>query len=261
MSLRDLSTPTMVTILAAWLDPQRERTHIEALKKASFLLPTLEEAKVELLATQATPNTSTTVEISAVQKEQADVDGVHDRKSRGIYGALTAFAELVDDPNKAARYLALRDKMFPQGLAVVKWSYTDEAGEAELVENRLNAQDHALLKQLPYPGGKLHDAHESRIAAAGKLGQLERKKQVLIQAHESKDGKVALADVAKARNGWIRTVRAFVGMIDLEKDLASDIRQKILGPLEEAERKAAKRGGKEESDEPKGNETVGGEEG
>jgi hypothetical protein len=251
MSLRDLSTPTMVTIIAAWLDPERERKDIEALKKAAFLLPTLEEAKAELLATQASTNTATPVEITAVQKEQAEIDGTHDRKSRGIHGALTAFAELVDDPDKAAKYLALRDKMFPQGLAVVKWSYTDEAGEAELVESRLTPQDHALLKQLPYPGGKLNDAHEARIAAGRKLGDLERKKQTLIQAHESKEGKVGLADVAKARNGWIRTVRAFVGMIDLEKNLSSAIRHKILGPLEEAERKASKRGGKPETEEPK----------
>jgi hypothetical protein len=188
MSLRDLSTPTMVTIIAAWLDPERERKDIEALKKAAFLLPTLEEMKAELLATQVSPETTTPVEISAVQKEQVEVDGIHDRKSRGIYGALTAFADLVDDPDKAAKYLALRDKMYPQGLAVVKWSYTDEAGEAELVASRLTPQDHALLKQLHYPGGKLHDAHEARIGAAHQLGDLERKKQTLVQAHESKEG-------------------------------------------------------------------------
>jgi hypothetical protein len=102
---------------------------------------------------------------------------------------------------------------------------------------------------LPYPGGKLLEAHEARIAAARKLGELERKKQDLIRANEFKSGKIALSDVAKARNAWIRTVRAFVGILDLEKNLAPEIRQKIVGPLEEAERKAAKRGGKENGDE------------
>lgn len=255
MSYRDLSTQTMVAILAAWLDPARERPVIEALPKAAFLLPSLEETKAEVMATQATSNDEHIAEISAVQKEQSNIDEVHDRKARGTYGALTAFAEIVDDADKAARLLALRDKLFPQGLAVVKWSYLDESGEVELVEARLTAQDRAFMKQLPYPGGKLMDAHEARIAAARKLGDLERKKQDLVRANESKAGKIALADVAKARNGWIRTVRAFVGILDLEKNLAADIRQKILGPLEEAERKAAKRGGKENSDERANPET------
>lgn len=261
MSLRDLSTQSMVTIISAWLDPDLERKDIEALEKAAFLLPTLEEAKTTLIATQARPTDILAPEISAVQKAQTAVDGTHDRKSRGTHGALTAFAELVDDPDKAAQILALRDKLFPQGLSVVKWSYTDEAGEAELVEARLTAQDRALLKQLSYPGGKLFDAHEARIAAARKLGELEQKKQGLIRASESKDGKVGPSDVVKARNAWIRAVRAFVGILDLEKNLAAKTREKILGPLEEAERKAARRGGKENSETPLENDTPNGQEG
>ncbi len=146
MSLRDLSTQTMVAIVAPWLDPVRERKDIEALPKASILLSTLEEAKDELLATQTVSNSVIPPELPAVQKEQADVDDTHDRKARGTYGALTAFTELVDDPDKAAKYLALRDKLFPRGMAVVNWSYTDEAGEAELVDGRLTSADRALLK-------------------------------------------------------------------------------------------------------------------
>jgi hypothetical protein len=87
------------------------------------------------------------------------------------------------------------------------------------------------------------------IGAARKLGELERKKQDLIRTSESKEGKIALSHVVKARHGWIRTVRAFVSIIELEKNLAGDIRQRILGPLEEAERRAGRRGGKESNDE------------
>jgi hypothetical protein len=245
MNLRDLSTQTMVVIVSGWLDPERERKDIEALPKAAFLLPTLEEAKADLMTTQTTSASTLPAEIAAVQKEEADIDDQHDRKSRGVYGALTAFAELVDDPNKAAQYIALRDKLFPEGLSVVRWSYMDEAGEADLVEGRLTARDRALLKQLHYPGGKLLDAHEARMTSARKLGDLERKKQALVKAHESNEGKVVAADVLKARNGWIRAVRAFMNMLDLEKNLSAKVRTKILGPLEEAARKAAKRGGNE----------------
>lgn len=135
---------------------------------------------------------------------------------------------------------------------VVNWSYTDEAGEAELVEGRLSKEDRALLKQLSYPEGKLSDAHEARISAARKLGELERKKQDLLSAEASKEGKIAPADVRNARNAWIRAVRAFMDIVALEKDLPEETRKKILGPLEDAERKAARRGGKDDSEDPKG---------
>ena len=250
MSLRDLSTPTMVTIVAAWVDPARERKLLEGLQRAAFLLPTLVEAHQLLVSTQAIAPDGESAELPAVQQEQADVDTEHDRKVRGIYGALTAFAELVDDPDKAARYLSLRDKLFPEGLAVINWSYVDEAGEADLVEGRLTYADRVLLKYLPYPGGKLWDAHERRLASARRLGELERKKQDLIRARETREGRLGPVDVIKARNAWIRAVRAFLGVLELEKSIAPEVKRRILGPLEDAERKAAARGGNEDAEAP-----------
>ncbi len=247
MSLRDLSTPTMVTIVAAWIDPARERKLLEGLPRTAFLLPTLVEAHQLLVSTQSTELEGESNELPAVQQEQAEVDADHDRKIRGIYGALTAFAELVDNPDKAAQYLNLRDKLFPEGLAVVNWSYVDEAGEADLVEGRLSSADRTLLKQLPFPGGKLWDAHERRLASARRLGELEHKKQELMRARESKEGRMGPSDVIKARNAWIRTVRAFLGVLELEKNIAPEVRRRILGPLEDADRKAAARGGNEQA--------------
>lgn len=245
MSLRDLSTPTMVTIVAAWIDPARERRLLETLQRTAFLLPTLAEAHQMLVSTQATVPEGESSELPAVQQEQAELDSEHDRKVRGIYGALTAFAELVDNPDKAAQYLGLRDKLFPEGLAVVNWSYVDEAGEADLVEGRLSHADRVLLKYLPYPGGKLWDAHERRLASARRLGELERKKQELMRARETREGRLGPIDVIKARNAWIRAVRAFLGVLELEKNIAPEMRRRILGPLEDAVRKAAARGGNE----------------
>lgn len=248
MSLRDLSTPTMANILSAWLDPERERKHIETLPKAAFLLPTLEDARNAIVPFQSTAASTLPTELGALQKEAAEIDAVHDRKSRGIHGALTAFAEIVDEPDKAARYIALRERLFPQGLAVIQLSYVEEAAAAELADGRLTADDRALLKQLPFPGGRLIDAHQVRLMAARKLADLERQKQALMHKHEMKEGKVALADVAKARNGWIRAVRAFLGVLELEKEMAPEMRQKILAPLYEADHTASKRGGNEDAD-------------
>src|SRR4051812_5464953 len=43
--------------------------------------------------------------------------------------------------------------------------YTDEAGEAKLVDKRLTPADRDLLKKLPTPEGTLADAHSARVKA------------------------------------------------------------------------------------------------
>jgi hypothetical protein len=152
MAYKSLTTPTMVTITGAWLDKEHERPLIESLPQAGPLLAGIEKAHKGLLQTQSAGEKdadSTTM----LQRKQEDLDARHDRKARGVHGALTAFADLADKPEDAAALIALRDRVYPHGLKVVQWSYTDEAGEAKLLEKRLTQGDKELLKQLPVPGG------------------------------------------------------------------------------------------------------------
>jgi hypothetical protein len=242
MALRDLSTPIMIGISAAWLDPKQARKEIEALPSAAGLLPKVEEAHQRLLETQPSENLGKAPpELTAVRAEQAEVDAVHDNKTRGIYNALTGFADLADNEELAASYLALRDKLVPpeQGLRVVQVSYRQEAGEAALVEQRLTDADRSLLKKLPMPGGKLIDAHEARVEAATRLGALEDQRAA-IEAKEADKSTIKQGDALRARNGWIKAVRALLGAIDLDEP-TDTARKRVLGPLDEAERAVARR--------------------
>lgn len=243
MSLRDLSTPSMLTLSGAWLDAGKARGLIEALPAAAALLPSLEDAHRRIVKTQAKPSKASPA-LVAIRAEQEALDVTHDRCARGTYTVLTAFADLTADPEAAASYLALRDKIFlPQnGLRVIQASYGDESSEAVLVEQRLDDADRALLKKLPTPDGKLFDAHKARISAAAKLGKLDRER-IQLEHDELEKDEVKQADVLKARNGWIQAVRALVTVIDLVAPSAA-IRNRILGPLEEAEKKAGRRGAK-----------------
>jgi len=250
MAFKDFSSPTMIVITGNWIDPTRDRPRIEALPRASGFLPILESAHTQVLTIQSTGK-GASVELLALQKEQSLLDGTHDRKLRGSYYLLTALADLVDDPKLAEEFLALRDTLFPYGLKVVQWSYVDEAGEAELVEQRLTTQDRAALKQVTYPGENLLDAHQKRVETARKLGELEKKKLSLMDAQASGNGRPMPADVLKARNGWIKTVRAFLAVLDLEEGLSEADREELLRPLREAEKKAAHKGGND--DDGKGN--------
>lgn len=251
MSLRDLSTQTMVSLSAAWLDPAHARALIEALPTAAGLLPKVDAAHRRLLKTQPDKSkTRLSPALSALQTEQAEVDVIHDRNARGAYSVMNGFAELASNDDEAGAILALRDKLFPpeRGMNVTKMGYADEAGEAALVEKRLTDEDRALLKKLPIPGGTLFDAHKARVNAGKKLGELEQQR-VTLEASDADKAGFKQGDALRARNGWIKVMRTLVDAIDLDEPSAA-VRRRILQPLEEAERKAEKRRASKVEDEP-----------
>ena len=252
MSYKSLTTPTMVTISGAWLDNAQERPLIESLPKAGALLSSLEVAHTGILTTQNT-GIQAAASIIAIQEQQGTLDVLHDRKARGGYNLLGALAELATGPEEAAKYLALRDRLYPHGLKIVQWSYTDEAGEAKLAEERLSDDDKILLKKIPVPNGSLFDEHQARIKAAKDLGELEKKKTSLASSTETQG--TTPSDVVRARNHWIRVVSAFVKVLELE-DLSDADEGRILNQLRDAERRADQRTSKTEGKAARHSETA-----
>src|SRR5262245_11783215 len=100
MSLLNLTTETMVILSGLLLDPKKLRKPLAALPLLAPLVPVLQQAHDDLLAKQRTAS-GLDVEMASIQKEEAERDERHDRKIRGTHGALTAFAELADDPELA----------------------------------------------------------------------------------------------------------------------------------------------------------------
>ncbi|MFS8065749.1 MAG: hypothetical protein ACMG6S_05185 [Byssovorax sp.] len=244
MSYKSLTSPTMVTVSGPWTDPAKDRPLVQSLPQAGALLPSLDLAHQGLLDTQAS-SAQTNVALSKLQKAQGVLDIRHDRKTRGVFNVLTGFADLADDPEQVALYLTLRDQITPKGLDVTRWSYTDEAGEADLLDRRLSPDHKALLGKLPTPSGTLLDAHEARLQAGRELGALEKERAAL----ETKGPDVTTAaDAVRARNVWIRTVSAFVAILDLELKLSQTDREKLLGPLLRAEARAERRAPSAEED-------------
>jgi len=200
-TLKDISTPRMVRLTEAWLDPQRERSKIEALPSGKALMTQIEVAHTGILSTQK-KDTVASKEITIVSDKQAGVDRTHDRKIRGCWLVLTGFAELADDPNEAEAFLAVRDDLLPNGISVTKNSYEDEAGVVELTEARISDGTRNLLKNLPIPGGKLLNAVEDWFAAGRELGQLEDQKKKL--ASSPANSGPSKSDALRARNFWIQ---------------------------------------------------------
>jgi hypothetical protein len=245
MSFKDLSSAQMIHLTATWLDPAKSRPKLQSMKRVAPLLPDIEEAHAAVLATHR-KDASADKALAAVQTKQADLDKVHDRKARGVYGVLTAFADLTDDPAEAEAFLETRDLLYPEGLRFITASYADEAGAASFAKDRLTADAKATLKAVVSPGGTLLKCMQASWAAAAELGALEEQRGTL----ESMQAQARVGDAAKtpqggqlrARNHWIATVRAVVQMLELERP-GKQVRAEVLGPLERALSKAERRGG------------------
>jgi len=238
MSYRDLSTEKMVQLSDPWIDPKRQRKAIEALPLAAAILPAIEEAHHGLLTTQSIPRSPRT-SLAALQGEQASRDKRHDRKMRGTIGLLGALADLADDPDESERYLAVRDRLCPDGLKGTTKSYDEEAGAAKLLPERLDDADRKLLGKIAIPGGKLADAVDAWTTEARALGALEEQKAALLRQESEGEG-ARRADVQRARNRWIRAARALEANLLLTPQGAAAA-DDLLEPLREAEAHAGRK--------------------
>lgn len=241
MALKDLTTPQMLTITAAWVDPKRERPKLEGLKRIAPLLADIDSAHMGLGRARRTEKT-TSKEMAEIQSQQLALDKIHDRKARGAHAILTGFADLADDPEDATHYLNIREELFPDGLKFITSSYSDEAGQAHIVRERLTAESRGALKALPTPSGSMLKAVLAWLSAGQELGKLEIRKAQLAAAERPIEGTVQ-GNHLKARNRWIKVVSSVISMLELEEEINADTQRLILAPLHEALAKAERRRG------------------
>ncbi len=237
MALKDLTTPTMLSLFDAWLDSKRELPKLKSLTRSSALLPDLESARQGLQNSHAV-STKAAPELQKLQALTAELDGSHDRKARGLDKVLDGLSELTDDAELAASLAALRTEILgPKGLLVISSSYTDEAQNAKLVDKRLSEESRAILKDVSLHDKTLGEWLKIWQGTAKELGKAEAERT----AFETRATTGAQpADAVRARNKAIRTINALTTMLDLD-DPDSTTRAAILGPLDIALSKAEKR--------------------
>lgn len=237
MNLKDLSPQQMLHITAAWLDPERDRPHLQKLARVAPLLPDVEQAHEGVRKTHGKEKKNTTA-LADIQAQQLGLDKLHDRKARGSWNVLTGFADLADDPEDAAFYLELRNSIFTNGLKFITGSYASEAGEAQLARDRLTPERKAALKALPTPSGSLLKAMQAWIHAGEKLGELETARAKLeAEAEGTPQEGTPQGSQLRARNRWIRVVRCVLQMLELE-DVDAETERHLLAPLHRALEKA-----------------------
>ncbi|MEO1269363.1 MAG: hypothetical protein AAFX99_14830 [Myxococcota bacterium] len=239
MGYRDLDTEVMVEITAAWLDPGGNRPVLERCPQTAGVLANIEAAHARLCTIQSAES-DLKKQLGTLINRMARLDHQHDRKYRGSFLLLTAFAELTDRPEEIETLLGLRDLLFPAGLMGVNKSYQAEAGAAEVLEERLTEQTRASLKALTFLESNLLDQVLVVIDSARALGEtLEERRQTekaLAEDHQQ----ISPGDVMRARNTWVRTIRQVETLLDLTETLTAEELELLLRPLHDAERKARK---------------------
>src|SRR5690606_33273120 len=79
--------------------------------------------------------------------ELTEADARHDRKARGIHGALSSWIELTDDHELAKDLIHIRAELFPIGLSVTQRTYREQAGSALQTRQLLTPATRTLLAQ------------------------------------------------------------------------------------------------------------------
>lgn len=237
MALKRMSTEEMVTITSTWVDQAHPDRQAMAQEPAlAALLPQVDTAHHGLHVTHVTGPSS--VRIKQIQDLQKELDVDHDDELRGIWSylwALVYFARTTDERTVYLRFLRL---LLPDGLAAVKKSYREEAGQAALAASRLTDGDRQALGTMALPGGRtLLDAVNQWLSLGAQLGALDRERA----GEHTGDGPTP-ADALIARNQWIRTVQTVceVGALVAAEN---PVIQQIIARVEAAGRVADRRAG------------------
>lgn len=238
MGKRNLTTQTMVKISEGMVDPERDKPILERYPLTGALLPLLLQAHTNLIRLHRESLQSQGA-IAEIQKEQAALDAIHDRKIRGVHGLLSSLAEVSDDADKARHYLGLRDRLLPDGLRAVQRSYLDQSGEVVLLQDRLDDATKQALLEIQTPEGSAFDHVQAWIGAGKRLGALEVKRlEITKKAGETDTRK---SDVRDARFEWIRTMNALETTLEMDRARPEDVEQ-VFRQLHAALSKTNRRG-------------------
>lgn len=223
MALRNLTNEEMVQVSSGWTAGTSARGKLEAVPLLKGLLPQLDQAHEGLLRASTATEDARLKELSA---QAAQVDAVHDTLLRGLYDFLTGLSLLVED---GQRFITLRDRLFPDGPAMIQRSYRGQAGAAEMIRERLTPAVEQELQSIPVPGTHLGERVEAWLKAAAKLGALEDERAQLANTPPTPRGMLM-----NARLSWIRAVNALVANAQLV-ELSPEDDAAIFNSLRQAE--------------------------
>jgi hypothetical protein len=239
LNTKVLQTRSMLNLSAVWLEDESMVAELGEHPLGAASCDHLRMAH-EDLASQYSLKNLLTAELERLTEVLQVKDFHHDRKARALSGHLEALASGTDDAELASFYNEVRELLFPYGLRVVQFSYTEEAGALREIERAVTPELLRRLKGVRVGDATLADLYNDWVEVGKELGQLaqERARQ---QASLTRQG-TAPAEVnsSHVRSGWIRAVRLLADALAV-LPVSDEVREKFFAPLEACIAEALKR--------------------
>lgn len=265
MALSDLTTKEMVQISALWVTPPGKdaegndiltyRPLIESVPLLAGMLEYLEEAHYGLAAFSETEEPKAPTNLQKVQDEQKFLDKRHDTLIRSLYRLFGLLADLTDDPELREKLLAMRKRLFPEGLSATRRSYTEEAGAVRQLEERLTPEDKAFLASVTIEiQGRLSTNTfvlvEELINKGKRIGDLD-----VLKEKFAKEGPTQPSSLSEYQLGklWVTHVTTFIRLVETAK-ISKEDKEKLLEMLYRLEEEATKRAAEKRAAEQKASE-------
>jgi hypothetical protein len=227
----------LYAVSLVWLDSKQERTRLAIKEATKGLLPLVEAAHNKLQRAVQTQAASSK-ELELAREEAEDLDEQYDDLYRGIFYFLTALAAF--NIKQREEYLGLRNYLLPDELSGVNKSYSSEAGEAGLLQQRLSNEKRAQLSIIQVePSLSLLTKVELFIQVGVALGLAEKRKQDLLRAH-GESQPMSRSELNQIKAEWLVTARTLLSAIELT-DFSEQEKQALKAPFTQLEQRLVAR--------------------
>ena len=247
MDYRYVDVGTVVAIIAAWVDPKRNRPLMERISRTAPFLEELDDLYAELGRLQLTEsvNSKNSKELT---KQAGALDATHDQLYKGVFGMLTLVSELTDDADYAQKLIGTRDRFFPSGLKGISQTYLAESGYAAMAEMKVTDDDKTLMADITYKGRTLLQDFEDWVSTGKALGEVEARRTRLKDGED--DTGTTAGDLRDARIAGIRLVDMISSIVQMPGTADEETRNILLQPLRKAEEKALQKARKKGQEAP-----------
>jgi hypothetical protein len=253
MDYRYFDMGTVVAIIAAWVDPNRNRPILEEIPRAAPFLEELDEIYATLGRLQLTESAYSKT-LKALTQQAGELDSTHDKLYKGLHGMITVTSELTCDADYAEKLDEMRDRFFPIGLKGISQTYLAESGYATIAEMKVTEEDKALLTGITYNERTLLQDFEDWVTAGKALGEVEAKRTRL-QEREGDTGTTA-GDIRDARISGLRLVDMLATILEMPGTTDEETKNILLQPLRRAEEKALQKARRKSQEEEPDIETT-----
>jgi hypothetical protein len=208
MSLRRFTIAEMISVTRPWVEiGNAERLVLESMAGSAGLLRFIEGAHVALLASLSDAD----AEQLGVLLDDLGLSNLrHDDLARIIFYTMQTHQLLHRGKPEARAILDTQTVMFPDGLQIVRASYRESAGRAQMRSSQLNDERRTLLAGIPVQGATLLELMTEWNQVGTHLGTIQDQRATpSVGAGERPNGR-------QVRDRWVRVVRAVMTALELE---------------------------------------------